>query len=180
MEEELLNLGSFQHRYNNLTWEERKALYDLRNDTSIIIKEADKGAVVVIWDKEDCLKEAEEELPCKETYEEVPDDPSYLIDPMHRALEKIGKRGDIDTNTLKYFDVEEPNSADFSSCLRYVKGCIVFQVSPLSLTLGFIQKIFPHFQAFILNLLGQKLSHTSRILTTFLENFKTSLNFQVT
>ena len=39
LEEKLLNLGSIKHKYHNLTQEERKALYDLRNDTSIIIKE---------------------------------------------------------------------------------------------------------------------------------------------
>ena len=60
LEEKLLNLGPIKHKYNNLTREERKALYDLRNDTSIIIKEADKGSVVVIWDKEDYLKEAKD------------------------------------------------------------------------------------------------------------------------
>ena len=74
LEEKLLNLGPIKHKYNNLTREERKALYDLRNDTSIIIKEADKGSVVVIWDKEDHLKEAEEQLSWKEMYEEVTDD----------------------------------------------------------------------------------------------------------
>ena len=72
-----MNLGPIKHRYNNLTREERKALYDLTNDTSIIIKQADKDSVVVIWDKEDCLKEPEEQLSGKEKYEEVTDDPSY-------------------------------------------------------------------------------------------------------
>ena len=38
LEEKLLSLGSIKHKYNNLTWEERQALYDLRNDTSIIVK----------------------------------------------------------------------------------------------------------------------------------------------
>ena len=74
LEEKLLNLGPIKHKYSNLTREERKALYDLGNDTSIIIKEADKGSVVVIWDKEDHLKEAEEQLSWKEMYEEVTDD----------------------------------------------------------------------------------------------------------
>ena len=55
------------------------------------------------------------------------------------------------------------NSAGFISCLKYIKGCILFQVGPLSLTLVFIQKIFLHFQTFILNLFRQKLSHTSRV-----------------
>ena len=38
----------------------RKALYDLRNDISIIIKEVDKGSLVFVWDKQDNQKEAEE------------------------------------------------------------------------------------------------------------------------
>ena len=74
---------------NNLTQEEGKALYDLRNNTSMIIKEAERGSVVVIWDKEDYLKDAEEQLSCKEIYEEVTDDPSLIIETMHRTLEKI-------------------------------------------------------------------------------------------
>ena len=84
----------------------RKALYDLRNDISIIIKEVDKGSLVVVWDKQDNQKEAEEEPSSKEMYEEVADHPSHLIDVMHKALKKIPKRGDIDINTLKYFDVK--------------------------------------------------------------------------
>ena len=44
-------------RYNNLTKEERDALYSLRDDSTIIIKGADKGSVVVVWDREDYLKE---------------------------------------------------------------------------------------------------------------------------
>lgn len=35
----------------------------------------DKGSVVVIWDEDDYLKEAEGQLSCKEIYEEVTDDP---------------------------------------------------------------------------------------------------------
>ena len=66
-----------------------------------------------------------------------------------------------------------PISTDFIYCLKYIKGCIVFQVDPLFLTLGFIQKIFPHF-------IWEKLSYTPRILTIFLEDFKTSLSFQIT
>ena len=38
------------------------ALYSLKNDNTIIIKGADKGSVVV-WDREDYLKEAHKQLP---------------------------------------------------------------------------------------------------------------------
>ena len=29
-------------------------MYNLKNDQSIVIKEADKGSAVVIWNKKDC------------------------------------------------------------------------------------------------------------------------------
>ena len=86
----------------------------------------------------DYLKEAEEQLSCKEMYSEVTDEPSYLTDFIIKTLDKNWERG---------------------------------QLGPSSLTLAFTQKIFLHFQNFILNLLWQKLIQTSRILTTFLENF---------
>ena len=53
--------------YSNLTMEEPLALNSLRDDTSIIIIEADKGSGVVVWDRKDYLKEAEKQLGDKET-----------------------------------------------------------------------------------------------------------------
>ena len=52
MEEEILSLEK-NISYSNLTTGERNALYSLIDDTSIIIKEADKGSGVVVWDRED-------------------------------------------------------------------------------------------------------------------------------
>ena len=57
-EERLFDIDIFSKRFNNLTKEERNALYNLRDDPSVIIKDADKGSAVVVWDREDCLKEA--------------------------------------------------------------------------------------------------------------------------
>jgi len=56
--EEEINSIDTKLGYNNLTREERGALKDLRNDQSIVIKEADKGSGVVVWDREDYLAEA--------------------------------------------------------------------------------------------------------------------------
>ena len=53
--------------YSDLTKEERLALNSLRDDTSIIIKEADTGLAVVVWDREDYLKEAQKQLGDKKT-----------------------------------------------------------------------------------------------------------------
>ena len=44
--------------------------------------------------------------------EEVKDDPSHLINAMYRRLEKIRKRGHINT-ILEYFDVEKPKFGRF-------------------------------------------------------------------
>ena len=70
LEERLLDIEIPPKRYNNLTKGKRDALYSLKDDPSIIIKGADKGYVVV-WDREDYLKEAYKQLDDREVYEEV-------------------------------------------------------------------------------------------------------------
>ena len=51
-----------KNKYNNLTSKERQALYDLNNNKNIVFKGANKESVVVVWDKEDYIKEAEKQL----------------------------------------------------------------------------------------------------------------------
>ena len=74
LEEEIMAIDA-KLSYSNLTKEEHLALSSLRDDTSIIIKEAYKGLGVVVWDRKDYLKEAEKQLGDKETYEELSSDP---------------------------------------------------------------------------------------------------------
>ena len=57
--------------------------------------------------------ETEKQLSCKETYKEVSSEPSFLIKTIHDTLEKIRKRGDISSNILEYFNVENPKSGRF-------------------------------------------------------------------
>ena len=51
LEEEISSLD-YKVGYFDLTKGERDAVYLLKNDNSIIIKEAGKGSVVVVWDKD--------------------------------------------------------------------------------------------------------------------------------
>ena len=77
--------------YSNLTKEERNALYLLRDDPSIIIKEADKASVV--WDREDCLRESNSQLSDKDVYQEVKGDAEGpLIKAIKSVLRKIRSR----------------------------------------------------------------------------------------
>ena len=95
--------------YCNLTKEERLALNLLRDDTSIIIKEADKGSAVVVWDRKDYLKEAEKQVGDKETYQEFSSDPvSPLISIVKSCLSRVKNRGDIPNETLEYFFIKKP------------------------------------------------------------------------
>ena len=48
LEERLLDIEIPSKRYKNFTKEERDALYSLKSDSTIIIKGADKGSVVVV------------------------------------------------------------------------------------------------------------------------------------
>ena len=45
-----------KNKFINLTNRERKALYALKNNKSIVIKSADKGSAVVVWDREEYIR----------------------------------------------------------------------------------------------------------------------------
>ena len=57
--------------YPNLTKSERAALKTLSEDKSIVIKPADKGSAVVVWDREDYIKEAQKQLSDQKIYRQV-------------------------------------------------------------------------------------------------------------
>ena len=101
----------FKHTYYSLTREEHQAMYDFKNDQSIVIKEADKGSAVVIWDKKDYLMEAEKQLSCKKTFEEV----STSLKLFMILSKKLKQGGEISNNILDYLNVENPNFGRFYS-----------------------------------------------------------------
>ena len=49
-------------RNHNITAEEHQALQNLRKDTNIVIKPADKGGAVVVWDRQNYIKEGLRQL----------------------------------------------------------------------------------------------------------------------
>ena len=100
-------------KFNNLTKSERKALYDLKNDKSIVIKSADKGSAVVVWDREDYIKEAEKQLGDEQVYEEVSNDAAPFLKGINEVIAKIRKRGDRKRHKLDYFIMKDPKFARF-------------------------------------------------------------------
>ena len=76
-------------------------MYSLKDDPSIIIKGAVKGSVVVVWNREDYLKEAYRQLDDKEVYEQVLDAPSVLVNTLMKPLAKIRLGGDLPKDIFK-------------------------------------------------------------------------------
>ena len=62
VENELFQITKQDLRYSNLSKEEWRAIRSLADDRSIVIKKADKGSCVVVWDRNDYVLEAEKQL----------------------------------------------------------------------------------------------------------------------
>ena len=92
LHEKLLDIDIPKDNFNNFSKEERDTLYSLKNDSTIVIKGANKGSGVVVWDREDYLKEAHKQLSDEEVYEEVTNDPTTLETTILTALNKIRAR----------------------------------------------------------------------------------------
>ena len=78
-----------------------------------MIKGADKGSAIVVWDREDYIKKAENQLGDSNIYEEVPNDAKSLRNIILNTLENIHKRGDVCTDTLNYFLMKDAKFARF-------------------------------------------------------------------
>ena len=113
LEEKLMKVEVPKDKFNNLTKSERKALCDLKSDKSIVIKSADKGSAVVVWDREDYIKEAEKQLEDEQVYEEVSNDAAPLLKAINEIIVKIRKQGDLKRDKLDYFTVKDPKFARF-------------------------------------------------------------------
>ena len=143
--------------YPNLTNKEPLALNSLRDDTSIFIKEADKGSGVVGWDREDYLKEAEKQLSDKETYEELPSDPvSPLISVVKGCLSRFKNRGDIPNETLEYFLINKPKLGRFYLLPKIHKRLHNVPGRPVISNNGFFTENISTFLEYRLKPLSQK------------------------
>ena len=106
--ERLLKIVISCRRLNKLTEQEHSALFNLRDDPTIMIKGVDKGSAVTVLDREDYLKEASKQLENKYVC-----DTNIPINIIMRALEKIRIQGDLSNNTHDYSLVKDPNFSTF-------------------------------------------------------------------
>ena len=75
LEKEVMSVSPEGKNFGNLSSSEQLYLKKLKSDRNIVIKEADKGSAVVVWDREDYISEANRQLDDRQVYEEVEVDP---------------------------------------------------------------------------------------------------------
>ena len=109
VEEELFKLVETPLNYSNLTKEEWEAVRSLADDRNIVIKKADKGSSIVIWDRADYLAEANKQLSDNNIYKEVKFREkmlSDLVDTSNKFFKGLKTKGCISEKNLKYFSYE--------------------------------------------------------------------------
>ena len=100
----------------NLSTEELLAMTGLAQDRNIIIKPADKGSCVVVWDREGYIAEADRQLNDNETYERssLKDvDLVKLVEKSNIIFQSLRKRKLITEEELKYFIYKYKKTTNF-------------------------------------------------------------------
>ena len=87
----------------------------LADDRSIVIKKADKGSCIVVWDRNDYLREAGKQLKDQNVYRKVAFKDktlSQLVDCSNRFFRNLKMKGHITEKELKYFSYEFKKSCN--------------------------------------------------------------------
>ena len=156
--------------YQNLTTEEPLVLNSLRDDTFIVIKEADKGSGVVVWDRDDYLKEAKKQLGHQETYEELSSDPvSPLISIANGCLSRVKIRGDVPNETLESFFINKLKLGRFYLLRKIHKQLYNFPGRSVISNSGFFMENVPAFLENHLKQLSQKVRSFIKDTNDFLK-----------
>ena len=177
LEEEIMLIDT-KLLYSSLTKGERLALNSLRDDTSIVIKETHKGSGVVIWDREDYLKEAQKQLGDKETYEELSSDlVSPLISIVNGCLSRVKNRGDIPNKILEYFFINKPKLGRFYLLPNIHKRLHNVPGRPVISSSGFFTENISAFLEYHLKPLSQKVKLFIKDTNDFLEKLNELRDF---
>jgi hypothetical protein len=107
----------------NLTPGERKAMENLAKDDSIVIKGADKGASVVLWDRKDYLKEGFRQLSDRLFYRELEVDPTEQYrKEIQNVVEDLYQSGEIDDSVKLYLTDKSCKASRFYLLPKIHKG----------------------------------------------------------
>ena len=180
MEEEIPSL-EYKVGYSNLTKRERDTVYSLKNDNSIIIKEADKGSAVVAWDRDDYLRETKKQLNDENVDKELTGDVEGPLEKIIKTvLKKIRDRTDTSNSTLDYFLVNNPKLGRFYLLPKIHKRLQNVPGRPVISNSGYYTENISAFLEFHLKPLAQKVKSYIKDTNDFLRKIASLLLCQMT
>ena len=94
--------------YSNFSKEEWQSLCSLADDRNIVVKKADKGSSVVVWDRNDYIAEAEKQLNNKSAYKNVTFKEKMLQDlakTSNNIFRSLRGKGKMTEKQFKYFTI---------------------------------------------------------------------------
>ena len=106
VEKEIFELAVSHLGYSNFTKEEWTVIRKLADDRSTIIKKADKGSGVVVWDSNDYIVKLEKQLGDKNIYQHINFSDKILwdlIDKSNTMFRYLKSEVKITEKELKYF-----------------------------------------------------------------------------
>ena len=173
IEEQLSNINENGKSYPNLSPDELKALKDLANDDTIVIKPADKGSAIVIWDKADYLLEAEKQLSDENVYE------SNIVNPLKDVNKEIKdvlrdmyNQKEIDKKVKDYLLVKNPQLGRFYLLPKIHKKFKSVPGRPVISNNGTATENISSFLDFHLKEVTQKIPHLLEDTRDFLSRIK--------
>ena len=123
LEKEVMSVSPEGKSFSNLSSSEQFSLQQLKSDRNIVIKEADKGSAVVVWDRGDYISEANRQLDDRQVYEEIEVDPTVdLGKTINSRLKELREWDPGLEEVTKYLEVKDSRLGRFYLLPKIHKG----------------------------------------------------------
>ena len=121
-----------------------------------MIKGTDKASAVVVWNREDYIKEAENQFGDTNIYEEVLNYTKPFMNIILNTLENICKGGDVCTDALIYFLIKGAKFTRFYLLPKIYKRLYNVPRRPVILNCGYYTESISSFLDFHLQPIAKK------------------------
>ena len=123
LEKEVMSVSPEGKNFSNLSSSEQLSLQQLKSDRNIVIKEADKGSAVVVWDRGDYISEANRQLDDRQVYEEIEVDPTVnLGKTINSRLNELREEDPGLEEVTEYLEVKDSRLGRFYLLPKIHKG----------------------------------------------------------
>ena len=157
----------------NLTRQEANCIKGLKNDTSIVIKPADKGAAIVIMNRSDYLKEGYKQLTDPTFYRHVDEDLSEKhMNEISLRIESMFQDGEIDESVKLYLIGKTHKTARFYLLPKIHKQKIPPPGRPVVAGIGSPTEKISQFVDHFLNPISMKVKSYVRDTNDFLHKLR--------